>query len=1231
MQWTDKQLDVINTRGRNILVSAAAGSGKTAVLVERIIRMVTDSDCPTDIDQLLVVTFTRAAASEMRERIRERLEKLAEKNPGDVNIQKQLSFIHNARITTIDSFCASVVRENFDRIDLDPNYRIADETEIEMLKSDVMEDMLEEYYEKSEPEFIHLAEQYSSGKLSDNISELMNLLYKHASGHYNPEKWIERCVDSYNILSVEELESSEWMQMLLANLRKQMEGWIDNLNVAISISESADGPKVGEKLQQMIELIECVKNSDTYDGMRNAILNIGTITLRAVKDCDETKKQQVSSIKKNVADSIKKMREDYFYQDMDAMFEDMKGARSSVEMIVKLTLDFMERFQREKSEKGIIDFSDQAHYALNILNDEDENGDLIPSETARQMALQFREIMIDEYQDSNYIQEAILSSVAGGYGCGNMFMVGDVKQSIYRFRQAEPKLFLGKYDTYPEDLNADNCKIILDKNFRSRKEVIDSVNFIFDFIMHRQVGGIDYKNGNQLELGADYDNPPQNQDNRAEFIMIEGDEKKIEAEYVAQKIREITDPVCGMKITEKGGMRPVRYGDIAILLRSMKGVSEIYQEQLDNNGVPAFAETKTGYYQAMEVRTLLSMLSIIDNPRQDIPLAAVMVSPMFGFSSDELAQIKAENICECLYDHVETYGETGRDETLKCKVTEFLEMLNKFRDLVPYTSVYEIINSILAETGYDYYIKAMVNGKKRYLNIQALKEKAAAYDQISYKGLFNFIRYVEKLQYMAKDDGEASSVSENDNIVHIMSIHKSKGLQFPVVFVCNTAAGAKNDTDKVVADDKGNIGIDYIDSQLKVKSPTILKKAIKLKNKEEDVAERLRILYVALTRAKEKLFITGMAKDVEKTALDFANSRYEKNEFMSYNQLVGGKNLMEWIGKTIGKNKAFVDITGEYEFDPELKNNMYDRECNVKVKTVFPDEIIFTGVQEEMTDEIRRETLRLLESPSIVDDDTRELLNGYFAYEYPFRQDIMLHSKASVTEIKKQSMAYEEEQDGFAMYGETPEAGHKKIKVINNADNQEAELPEIIPGFAGNGEQRLSSAQRGTAYHRVFELLDMNMKVYSEKSIRQMIEGFVDSGMMDRTDADSVDMKDVVRFTETDLFRRMREAHSKGKLFREQKFLMGVPAKEIYSNSSSEEMMIIQGIIDVCFIENGKYVIADYKTDRVRHLEELEERYHVQLECYKKAIQQISNQDVSEMIIYSVTLGAEKTIENKEA
>lgn len=1215
MKWTEKQLDVINTRGRNILVSAAAGSGKTAVLVERIIKLITDKEADVNIDELLVVTFTRAAASEMKERIREALEKLSEREPENENVIKQLALIHNANISTIDSFCATVVRENFDKIDLDPNFRIADETEIEMLKADVISEMLEEYYLQAEENFMHLAEQYSTGKLADNMGELIGQLYRHASGHSNPEQWVRRCGDIYQITDAKELETSHFMELLLSMAKREIEGIIDNLNMALEISGESDGPGCDEALKSLISDIEAIKEAEDYHKMQLAFQGVNSVTLRGVKGCDEIKKKQVQDIKKKAMDKLGKIEKEFFSQTVEEMAADICNSRKSVEMIIRLTLDFMERFAREKAEKGIMDFNDQAHFALKILVEEDSDGNTYPSQVAKEMSRKFKEIMIDEYQDSNYVQEGILTSVSRGQGVNNIFMVGDVKQSIYRFRQAEPKLFLDKYKKYSSDLTADDCKIVLDRNFRSRREVIDSVNYIFNFIMNEKVGGIDYKNGNGLTYGADYGEVPPGQDNSTEVIFIEGEERRAEADYVAKKILEITDPVSGMKITEKGqGERTVKYSDITILLRSVKGISEIYMEQLEENGIPAFADSKTGYYQAMEVRTVISALSVIDNPRQDIPLATVLVSPMFSFTENELAIIKTENVCETLYENLLLYAQNGDSEIVVGKVKHFLNVLNKYRKRVMYTSVYDLIGQLLEETGYDYYITAMPNGKRRHLNIEALKEKAVAYEATSYKGLFNFIRYIEKLQYLDSDDGEASVNSENDNIVRIMSIHKSKGLQFPVVFLCDTNGGTKNDTDKIVVDGDGNVGVDFIDEKLKVKSPTIIKTLIKKENKEEDMAERLRILYVAMTRAKEKLYVTGFCKDIGKTVGEFCNSIYDKNAEMSYISVVDAPNMMTWIGKTIGKNKAFRNLAEQYVGVKECHNQMYDIDTGIVAKVVTLEDEIYQNMKQNIAEELDKSSIDMIAQASCKGKEG-EILEKRFRFIYPYLEDVTLHSKASVTEIKKQSMAYEEELDG-----------HQEFDFPR-------ETPEIIPDFAKTLEQQeegLLGAERGTAYHRVFELLDLDMDEYTVGSVTEMIKCFVNKGLLTKEQAACVDVRDIIQFTKSDLFYRMKKAYKNGKLYRERKFLLGVKANEINLNAKSDKTMIVQGIIDVCFEEDGAFVIADYKTDKVKTMKELLNRYHVQLECYQLAIERISKVHVKEMIIYSVTLGEEAGLAAKE-
>ena len=1193
VKWTNRQLDVINTRNRNILVSAAAGSGKTAVLVERIIKMITDSEDDTDIDRLLVVTFTRAAAGEMKERIRERLEKMAEDNPKDTNLRKQLSLIHNASISTIDSFCATIVKENFDKIDLDPNFRIADNTEIEMLKADCVSDLLEEYYEKADEDFMILAKQYSSGKIMDNLGELILELYKKSTGSINPKKWLEKCAGYYEADTLEVVEEMPFIIKLMEIAKSQVEDCLRDMDRALKITKEPDGPNYESKLTSFIESIEKIRDSKNYEEMRKSFNLIESITLANDKNCDQNKKKAVQSIKNDVNARLGKLKNKLFIQSLEEILYDIKKCKPSVDMIIKLTIEFTDRFTKLKEEKSIMDFNDQAHFALRILNDEDENGNLIPSDVAKEMSHKYKEIMIDEYQDSNFIQEAILSSVSRGQNINNMFMVGDVKQSIYRFRQAEPKLFLSKFDKYSESLDADNCKIILDRNFRSRKEVVDAINSIFDFIMNKNVGGIDYRDGNGLVTGATFEPVSEGQDNVTEALLVEGGEKKDEASYVAEKILEITDSVKGMKVTGKDGkLRPAKFSDITILLRSLKGNGEIYLEELENKGIPAYSESKTGYYETIEIKTIMSMLTIIDNPRQDIPLATVLKSPMFKFSDEEFAIIKSENLCDDFYDNIMIYAANGAEFEIIEKINRFIYLLNKYRDMVNYTGVYDLINEILKDTGYDYYISAMPNGKRRHLNIEALKQKAVNYENISYKGLFNFVRYIEKIQYLDVDDGEASTSSENDNAVKIMTIHKSKGLQFPIVFLCNTTGKMKPDTDKIAVDDEGGIGVDFIDEELHLKSPTLIKNVIRMENLEEEMAERQRILYVALTRAQEKLFIVARCKDLEKTMEKCSTDGSKTSDIMSYSEIVGAGNMFDWMLKTANES------------------------ASIELKTIEKSDVEISEIKNVINESSKEKVIELIEK-SKPDSESEEKIKNTFSFVYPYVDDITMKSKASVTEIKKDRLNSSQDEEAENFF-----------------DEKEEELPKIIPKFEEHDismNERLTGAKRGTAYHRVFELLDMDCENYTVNTINEMIDDFVKKGYMEMIEADSIYIKDIVEFTKSSLFKRMKEAEKNNSLFREKKFLMGLPARKfseedievIESPKEGEEIMIVQGIIDVCFLEDGEYVIADYKTDNVDTMEELVKRYKIQLECYKIAIEKISGIKVRDMIIYSVKLGQE--------
>ena len=1212
MNWTEQQLKVIQTHGRDLLVSAAAGSGKTAVLVERIIRMITDPEKPVRIDELLVVTFTRAAAAEMKERIRQALESLAKQQPEDENIQRQLAHIHHARIMTIDSFCSRVVRDHFEQIDIDPNYRIGDEVEIAMMQEDVLTQMLEDCFEQGDEDFMSLAQQYTSAKMKDSLGELIRSLNHQALAHYNPTKWLQKSMQIYQVSSAEELAESNLVKDFLAHYQKILSDMADSLEHAVEMLDRYEEKKAAENLEKVLSIVKNAEKAEDYETLRRELEPIEkTIQVRTGKKFPEEFKQYIKELKSSVVDFCKKkMLQDAFSQSFEQIYSDIHKSRKTVETIVRLTLEFMERYEKLKLEKGVIDFQDQEHLALRILNDETECGTLIPSSVAKNLSERFKEIMIDEYQDSNEIQEYILSSISKGGNSPKMFMVGDVKQSIYRFRQAEPKLFLDKFNRFSEDLTKEQCKITLDRNFRSRREVIESVNFLFDYLMHPQLGGIDYQKDNRLALGADFGKAPNKQDHRSELIMIRSETREEEAEYVAQKILEITNPDTGMKITKDGEYRPVRYGDIAILLRSVKGVSDVYQEHLENHGVPVYAENRTGFYETIEIRTMLDFLSVIDNARQDIPLAATMSNPMFGFTSEELAVIQSASVSNCLFEAVNRYGIDGTNQNLVQKTNQFLQILFEFRDMTPYTGVYDLIQLILQRTGYEYYLRAMVNGTRRIRNLEMLKTKAVAYDETSYKGLFNFVRYVQRIKEMESDEGESALQGEEENVVKIMTIHKSKGLQFPIVFVCDCARKMREFPDKIVMNDQGELGIDCIDPILGTQAETLYKKAIRLENRREAVAEELRILYVALTRAEEKLFMTARSRKMEEKVLTFRANRLSQNRVLSYARLMESPSFFDWIGYTVGRNKAFAAVAGEPAYEMPEENGIYHAESNFKAALIDQEEILQQEIEKNAEYMEQKEWLWMLGQRTLSTEKKREL-EELLHFRYPYQEYVSKFAKASVTEIKKQSMAYVEELDGFAVFGETAEPP----------------LKERIPFFMQEDrskEQKLTGAERGTAYHRVLELLDLNVEEYTREQVVLMLEDLVSHGLMEQAQADCIRPEEIVKFTKSSLFHRMKQAQERKELFRERKFLLGIGGQTAQNNS--EDMMIVQGIIDVCFIEDGKYVLADYKTDRVQKMSELVEKYHVQLESYKQALEQISKIPVSEMIIYSIELQDEITI-----
>ena len=796
VKWTEEQQKVIQLRNRNILVSAAAGSGKTAVLVERIITMLTEDDPPVDVDKLLIVTFTEAAASEMKERIRLAIEKKLLEYPEDEHLKQQATLIHNAQITTIHSFCLSVIRDHFHAIDIDPGFRIGEEGELKLLRHDVLEEMLEEKYQEGSKSFLDFAAAYSTGRDDKKIEDLILKIYEFSRSYPDSEAWLESCVEAYRIPDVETLEKSSFMQKVMADIRKNLEDARELLAQAEMIALSPDGPAVYEAtLDKDMQVIEELSAIRSYEKMAEAFTNVKWARIAANKDQTvlEEKIEQVKKIRELVKGIVKNISGQYFYESPQELVEDLKMCAPAMEELGNLVRLFGEKFEEQKRAQNIIDFSDMEQYALRILTEKSEDG-FVPSKIAQEYQNQFHEVMIDEYQDSNLIQEAILNSVSTcRSGRDNIFMVGDVKQSIYRFRLSRPELFLEKFYTYNIE-ESQTQRIDLHRNFRSRKEVLESANAIFRQIMTEKLGGIVYDEQAALYPGAEY---PETENLKTEILLMDSDldeyqktdgdtskgiasERELEARMIAMRIREL---LRSQKVVDKetGELRNVRYSDIVILTRSIKGFADVFTEVLNREGIPAYAGTSEGYFQTQEVGVLLDYLRVLDNRRQDIPLAAVLRSAFAEMSDEEMAEIRCMYPDKPFFESVAEYRVHGREQKIREKLEKCLGQMDELRLIVPYTPMHELLWKILDRTGYGDYVAAMPGGAQRRANLDMLIEKARAYEATSYKGLFHFVRYIEQLQKYDVDYGEASIEDEYADTVRVMTIHKSKGLEFPVV------------------------------------------------------------------------------------------------------------------------------------------------------------------------------------------------------------------------------------------------------------------------------------------------------------------------------------------------------------------------------------------------------------------------------------------------------------------
>lgn len=1231
INWSEEQRQVIELRDRNILVSAAAGSGKTAVLVERIIQKITDLKHPVDVDRLLIVTFTKAAAAEMRERLGDALEERLGKDPENENLQRQLTLLHNAQITTIDSFCLYVVQNYFHKIDLEPGFRVGDAGEMKLMKEDVLEEVMIEAYEREEEDFIYFADYYTSAKNDKDIVEMVNRLFEFAQSHPWPEKWLDEIFATYEIDSVEQMEETAWMKQMCAYVKANLRSMAKRLEHALVLARSEDGPYMYiNNLESDLDQIYSLEKKEGFQELQQAFAGVSYTNLsRKQKYAGSLqKKEYVREVRDQEKKRMEALLKDFFYEPAEDMLEMIQKTKPYVKVLLDLTKEFGRRFSERKREKNIIDYSDMEHLALQILVDEKSKE---PTEVAVEFQNFFDEIMIDEYQDSNMVQETILTAISKMHqGHYNIFMVGDVKQSIYRFRMARPELFMEKYERYTQT-DSPEQKIDLHKNFRSRIEIIQTVNDVFRQIMQEDLGRITYDEQAELKLGADFEQPKEEHRNdfQTEVLLVDRkdmleedqdqDQKyRLEARMVAARIRKLMED---MKVTEKGGKEfcAIRYSDIVLLFRSSNMV-DTFLEVLAEEGIPAHAESKTGYFSALEVQTVLNALRVMDNPMQDIPLTAVLTSPIVGLSGEDLAKIRIYSPKLMFAQAVFAYGkgEKAADPDLYERVQAFQDLLKKYRDLSVYLPVHELIETFLTETGYEHHVASLPGGVQKSANIRILIEKAIAYERTSYRGLFHFVRYIEKLEKYEVDFGEADLLGENDDVVRISSIHKSKGLEFPVVFVCGMGKkfNMEDMKKKIIPHPELGIGMVYVNGNRRIKTKTIMHHAIERQVKLENLGEELRVLYVALTRAKEKLILTGTVQKMEEKLEKIQKqAEFEQDmgrSCMDHGQKVKAMTYLDWVLPVLCANQVRYKISC-------VKSDQIKREEMLEAADqAFGKQSFLMSMQE-------------------VDPKIYEKIETELAYTYPYQEDTERKSKVSVSELKHRAMEeYEEEVEQLYVPQETEEP---------------------VPKFLQQEKKEASGSLKGSAFHRAMECLDFT-KIYTrlgEKRQRklQAVEGAchveyteeekkqifwevkeqlqeqVKKGRISQELFDCIYLKAVVEFFESSLGIRMCAAAKRQELYRERPFVMGLKACEI-DDTESEELVLVQGIIDGFFYEKDRVIVMDYKTDRIQDAAELIGRYQKQICLYSEALERITGRKVTEKILYSSYLKQEIRIEDEK-
>lgn len=1224
--WTDDQWKAIMLSGKDTLVAAAAGSGKTAVLVERMIRKIVSAD-PINVDELLVVTFTNASAAEMKHRIGEVLEKEINANPGSRHLKKQLALLNKAHISTIHSFCLEVIRKYYYLIDLDPGFRIADETEAQLLRDECIDNLFEEEYGKSDNlSFFDLVDAFTNDRSDDALQKIIQDVYDFSRANPTPAAYLTSLIEMYDLKEDTEIENLPFAKELLFHIDLQLEGVKQLLEYGLGLTKLPGGPAPrASNFTDDLTIVEILQKAKTvsWNTLYQAMQNLKFSRAKACKgdEYDPALVEEGQKVRERVKKILQEMQSELFARLPQSFMKDMREMKPHVETLVKLVQAFANSFQTVKAEKGLVDFADLEHYCLEILKEQSVNeNSLSPSSAALAYRTQFKEVLIDEYQDVNLVQESILQLVTSDSEAnGNLFMVGDVKQSIYRFRLAEPNLFLSKYNRF-RGLKETGYKIDLARNFRSRKEVLDGTNFLFRQIMGVKVGEIAYDNSAELVKGAAYPEDKtypievalinqksvetsEVEDNEAaneEYNAAEIEQSQLEARVIAQKVKELLEQKQEVYDAKTKSYRPIMFKDMVILLRSMTWAPSI-MEELKQYNIPTYANLTTGYFESTEVNIMMSLLKVIDNPLQDIPLAAVLRSPIIGLNEEELSEIRISKKQGAFYEAVQVFlgQKLNKDKALYDKIQPFFQKLANWRTNARRGALSELVWNLYRDTNFYDFVGGLPGGNQRQANLRALFDRARQYEATSFRGLFRFLRFIERMRERGNDLGAARALTEQEDVIRIMTIHSSKGLEFPFVFLAGIGRSFNTmDLRKPFLLDKDlGFATKYIHAKKRISYPSLPQIAFAKKKKMELLAEEMRVLYVALTRAKEKLILIGSVKDIEKSKQKWSQMAGNSNWLMNEFDRASANSYLDWIGPSLVRHRDNEAI--------HLENWIEQEEISTHpsawdIRILQKEEVLH--YENNLHDETDSWLENVIGGRKVdITSPFKEQIQDTLAWKYEFPASASTRSLQSVSELKRQRELVAE-QSG-------KDIARKWSKTIWNR-----------PRFMQ--EKKLSPAEIGTAMHMVMQHVPIQESI-TEASLKRLVEDMVPKELLTVEQAEAIDIQSILTFFESSIGVRMRKAK---KLVREIPFNIAYPTSEIYSDwKGQEESVLVQGIIDVFFEDDEGTVLLDYKTDAITERFKggfieakpiLESRYKVQIELYSDALEKILKREIEEKFLF---------------